>query len=84
MNPNLRDIVKDEIQNILDVGFIYPILDNEWVSTLLIVPNKNRKSRVYVDYRELNKAMQKDHFPLHFIDHVLDTFSGNFFFFLSA
>jgi hypothetical protein len=29
-----------------------------------------------VDYREVNKAMQKDHFPLPFIDQVLDTLIG--------
>ena len=31
-------------------------------------------------YRELNKATQKDHFPLPFIDQVLDTLSGKKFF----
>ena len=76
MNPNLRDIVKEEIQKLLEVGFIYPILDSEWVSPLVIIPKKNGKWRVCVDYRELNKATQKDHFPFPFIDQVLDTLSG--------
>ena len=73
MNPNLRDIVKEEIQKLLEVGFIYPISDSEWVAPLVIVHKKNGKWRVYVDYRELNKATQKDHFHLTFIDQVLDT-----------
>ena len=55
MNPNLRDIVKEEIQKILEEMFIYPISDSKWVSPLVIVPKNNRKWRVYVDYRELNK-----------------------------
>ena len=80
MNPNLRDIVKEEIQKLLEAGFIYPISDSEWVSPLVIVPKKNGKWRVCVDYRELNKATQKDHFPLPFIDQVLDTLSGKKFF----
>ena len=63
MNPNVRDIVKEEIQKLLEAGFIYPILDSEWVSPLIIVPKKNGKWRVCVDYREINKATQKDHFP---------------------
>ena len=80
MNPNLRDIVKEEIQKLLEAGFIYPISDSEWVFLLVIVPKKKGKWRVCVDYRQLNKATQKDHFPLPFIDQVLDTLSGNKFF----
>lgn len=80
MNPSLRDIVKRELQKLLDVNFIYPIFDNEWVSPLIIVPNKNGKWRMCVDYRELNKDMQKDHFPFPFINQVLDTLSGNRYF----
>ena len=57
MNPNIRDIVKEEIQKLLEVGFIYPISDNEWVSTLVIVPKKNGKWRVCIAYIELNNAM---------------------------
>ena len=68
MNPNLRDIVKEEIQKLLEVGFIYPISDSEWVSPLVIVPKKNENWRVCVDYRELNKATQKGHFPFPFMD----------------
>ena len=33
-----------------------------------------------VDYRELNKATLKDHFPLPFIDQVLDTLGGKKYF----
>ena len=46
MNPNLTDIVKEEIQNLLEVEFIYSISDSEWVSQLMIVPKKNEKWRV--------------------------------------
>jgi hypothetical protein len=80
MNPNLREILKEELQKLLDVGFIYTMSDSEWVSLLVIVPKKNGKWRVCVDYRALNKATQKYHFPLPFIDQVLDSLSGNKFF----
>eukprot|EP00253_Pinus_taeda_P019760 PITA_19760 len=58
MNPNLREIVKEELQKLLNVNFIYPISDSRWVSPLVIVPKKNGK----------NKATLKDHFPFPFID----------------
>jgi len=80
MNPNLREIVKEELRKLLNAGFIYPISDSEWVSPLVIVPKKNGKWRVCVDYRALNKATQKDHFPLPFINQVLDNLAGKKFF----
>ena len=88
MNLALKEIVKEELQKLLDAGFIYPIFHNEWVSPLVLVPKKNGKWRICVNYRELNKATKKDHFPLPFIDQVfaglarkkifsfLDGFSG--------
>ena len=80
MNLNLREILKEELQKLLNAGFIYPISDSEWVSPLVIVPKKNMKWRVCIDYRALNKSTQKDHFPLPFIDQVLDNLSGKKFF----
>jgi len=80
LNPHLKDIVKVELQKLLDVNFIYPISDSKWVSPLVVVPKKNGKWRICVDYRELNKATQKDHFPLPFIDQELDTLAGKKFF----
>jgi len=68
--------VKGELHKLLDVNIIYPISDSKWVSPLVMVPKNNGKWRICVDYRELNKATQKDHFPLPFIDQVLDTFAG--------
>jgi len=73
-------VVKAELQKLLDVNFIYPISNSKWVSPLVVVPKKNGKWRICVDYRELNKATQKDHFPLPFIDQVLDTLAGKKFF----
>jgi hypothetical protein len=40
MNPTLKDIVKEELQKLLNANFIYPISDSKWVSPLVIVPKK--------------------------------------------
>jgi hypothetical protein len=47
---------------------------------LVIVPKKNGKWRVCVYYQEINKATRKDHFPLPFIDQVLDALAGKKYF----
>jgi hypothetical protein len=36
--------------------------------------------RICMDYRKLNKATRKDHFPLPFIDQVLDRLAGKEFY----
>ena len=36
--------------------------------------------RICVDYQRLNKVTMKDHFPLPFIDHMLDRLAGNEYF----
>jgi hypothetical protein len=81
MNPTLKYIVKEEIQNLLNVRCIYPISDSKWVSLLVVVPKKlTGKWRICVDFWELNKATLNDYFPLPFIDQVLDTLSGKKYF----
>ena len=53
-----------------------PILDGELVSPPFLVPKKNGKQKIFIDYCELYKATNKDHFPFPFIDHVLDGLKG--------
>lgn len=43
MNPAPKKNVKEELQKLLVVGFIYPIFDSQWISPLVMVPNKNGK-----------------------------------------
>ena len=77
----MKDIVKEELQKLLNAGFIYPISDSKWVSPLVVVPNKvTGKWCICVDFKELNKSMLKDYFPFPFIDQVLDTLSGKQYF----
>ena len=81
MNPALNNIVKEELQKILNAGFIYPIFDSKWVSPLVVVPKKVIGMwRICFDFRELNKATLKDYFPFPFIDQVLDTLSDKQYF----
>lgn len=39
---------------------------------MVLVKKNNGKLRVCIDYRKLNAATQKDHFPLPFINKILD------------
>ena len=72
MNPNYEVKVKEEIDKLLWVGFIQPIKKATWLSPILVVPKKNGKIRVCVDYRKLNAATVTNVFSLPFTNGVLD------------
>nr|GEW46622.1 DNA-directed DNA polymerase [Tanacetum cinerariifolium] len=70
VNPKIHDVIKKEVEKLLDAGLIYPISDSPWVSLVHCVPKKG-------DYRKLNEAIRKDHFPLPFMDQMLERLAGN-------
>ncbi|GJY43547.1 reverse transcriptase domain-containing protein [Tanacetum coccineum] len=40
VNPNIHDVIKKEVEKLLDAGLIYPISDSPWVSPVHCVPKK--------------------------------------------
>ena len=66
-----QDALLLEVKKLLQAGFIYPIEDLEWVSLVVVTPKKNGKWRVCIDYKPLNVATNRDHFPLPFQDEIL-------------
>ncbi|MCO5569244.1 hypothetical protein L7F22_022955 [Adiantum nelumboides] len=47
------------------------------VSSVVVTPKKNGKWRVCVDYKPLNAATKRDHFPLPFQDEILNEVAGH-------
>ena len=70
-------MIKQEVDKLLEVSFIKEIQYPEWLSNVVVVPKKNRKWRVCVDYTNLNHACPKDIFPLPRIDQIVDTIAGH-------
>ena len=40
LNPVMKEVIRKEVQKWMNVGFIYAILDNPWVSLVHVVPKK--------------------------------------------
>jgi len=77
MRPDMLLKVKSEIQKQWDVGFLDVVQYPQWVANMVVVPKKDGKIRVCVDYRDLNKASPKDDFPLPHIDILVDNAARN-------
>ena len=75
-------MVKEDIDRLLEAGFINPVVNSEWVSSIMVVPKKvgadgKVKIRVYKDFRKLNASTKKDYFPITFMGIILDHVSGH-------
>ncbi|GJU58921.1 reverse transcriptase domain-containing protein [Tanacetum coccineum] len=95
VNLKIHNVIKKEVEKLLDAGLIYPISDSPWVSPVHYVPKKGGFTvvgndeyeliptqlvtgwRVCIDYCKLNEATRKDHFPLPFMDQMLERLVGN-------
>ncbi|GJZ81748.1 hypothetical protein Tco_0646742, partial [Tanacetum coccineum] len=53
LNPKVQDVVKNEIEKLLDSGLIYPILDSSWISPIHVVPKKGGMTVVLNDNNQL-------------------------------
>ena len=53
LNPVMKEVVKKEVLKLLDVGVIYPIADNKWVSPTQVVPKKSGFTVVANEHNEL-------------------------------
>jgi nitrate reductase beta subunit len=94
----MQEVVKKEINKLLDAGIMYLVPHSEWVSPVHCVPKKegltvvkNEENdlipqrtvtgwRMCIDYHKLKKATKKDHFPIPFIDGMLERLANHVYF----
>ena len=75
-------MVKEDIDQLLEAGFIYPVVNSEWVSPIVVVSKKagaDGKLKLWVcqDFMKLNASTKKDYFPIPFTNIILDHVSGH-------
>nr|CAN82803.1 hypothetical protein VITISV_024865 [Vitis vinifera] len=65
-----QKVIRDEIDKLLEAGFIRDVEYPDWLGNVVVVPKKGGKWRMCVDYINLNNACPKDSFPLPRIDQI--------------
>ncbi|GKA32767.1 putative reverse transcriptase domain-containing protein [Tanacetum coccineum] len=73
--PSEMQELSNQLQELAGRGFIRPST-SPWGAPVLFVKKKDGSFRMCIDYRELNKLMVKNHYPLPRIDDLFDQFQG--------
>jgi len=69
--------VKAEITRLYKAKFIWQCQYAEWISSVVPVYKKKGKVRVYIDFRDLNKATPMDSYPMTVADMLVDVAAGH-------
>lgn len=67
MAPTKLKELKEQIQYLLDKGFIRPSASS-WRASILFVKKKDGSMRMCIDYSQLNKVIVKNRYTLPYID----------------
>jgi hypothetical protein len=67
-----RELIKQEIEKMIDAKIIVPSI-SRWAASVVLIPKPDGSIRFCVDYRGLNKIPIADPFPLPRVDVILET-----------
>jgi len=70
------EVIESEVKKFIDSGFIWEEQHSDWVANIVLIPKKNGKIRIYIDYHNLNAACPKDEFLLPITDVIIDNTCG--------
>jgi hypothetical protein len=61
---------------LLAIGSVQYVKEATWLSRIVVIPKKNDKLRICINFIKLNAATKKEPYPLPFIDEILNTIIG--------
>ncbi|XP_027152062.1 uncharacterized protein LOC113752125 [Coffea eugenioides] len=75
--PELISLIENEINRLIEIGFIRKVKYLTRISSIVPVRKKNGQIRICVDFRDLNEACLKDDFSLPITKLTVDATTGH-------
>ncbi|XP_075483743.1 uncharacterized protein LOC142523894 [Primulina tabacum] len=75
--PELIPVIENDVNKLIEVGFISEVKYPTWISSIVPVRKKNGQLRICVEFRDLNEACPKDDFPLPITELMIDATMGH-------
>ena len=73
----LRQTLKDTLDDLVQQDILAPVQQpTPWISSMVVVPKKDGKTRICLDPQDLNKAIRREHYPLPTIEDVATRLHG--------
>ena len=73
----LREQLRKTLEELVQQDILAPVTQpTEWISSMVIVPKKDGKLRICLDPQDLNRAIQREHYPLPTIDEIATRLHG--------
>ena len=72
-----KKIIKTKIDKLLTIGFIREVKYRDWLANMVVVPKRDGRWIVCVDYTNLNDIYPNDSFLLPQIDQIVDAITGH-------
>ena len=76
MHPNLEPSVKKELDKLLSARIIFLVRHTQWTINLVTVHKKNWEIKLCVDFRNLNRASEKDNYLVPLMEQILQKVAG--------
>ena len=74
----MRELLKDSLDELQDQQIVTPVMQpTQWISSLVVVPKKDSNNlRICLDPTDLNRAIQRENYPLPTIEDVATRLHG--------
>ena len=72
-----NNVVNEEVKWLLENRMILEVQYPNWLANPVVVPKKNGKMKVCIDFTDLNKACPNNSFPLPHIDRMVDVMADH-------